>query len=799
MANVKDDRTFTRRDLLKGGGALIITWSLPSFVRAAAQGGQAPAVPGGQWSPRPDLLDNWLRIGQDGSVTAFSGAIETGQSKRVAWRMIIAEELDTPFDSVTLVMGDTATGPDQGNSGGSNGIYEQVEALRQASAEARKALLNLAAQRFGVPAPQLSVSNGVVTVTANRAQRATYGELIGGRQFNVKLVVTGQRASEMSLATEGVAPVKDPRRYTVIGQSPMDPDHREMVTARYEKRMQNFRLPGMLHARMVLPPNINSKLVRVNGFKSGSPPPGFVKVVTRGDFVAVVAQDEWQAVKAMRDLDVTWSIKPIVFNSGHQTLKEDLKKHKPAVPDVTTVVDRRIVPGQVTDVNRGNVPAALASAAKRLEAEYYFPMQAHGGMGPDCAVADVRAGEATIWCPTSYPAGASRIISTLIGLPPEKIRVIWRDSGGQYGRFQTGEDAGPAAAVVSQDVGRPVRLSWMREQDFESDLFIYPYTFKMQGAVDADGNVSAFATEFWSFAIDPRTEGGPLATIFAGVREGGPMRPHSVIPVGGGDVNSYEFPNESLLTHHLAPNIRVQNGGLRVPRHLPINFAHECFLDELAAAAGADPIEFRIRHIRRSIPFMGKQPMDVYDRTIAVLEKVREAARWQPRPAPAVGARGGARMRSGRGVAFVANYKETYCATTAEVEVDTQTGRVRVMRMVQAVDPGIVINKDVGRDVVESGTLHTVSRTLHEEVQFDATKVLIHDWATYPIMRFTEVPEIEVVWIEDPTVHTWAGGLSETPCTTVTAAIANAIFDACGARVRDVPFTPQRVLAALKA
>jgi nicotinate dehydrogenase subunit B len=804
------EKEFSRTSFVKAGGALVVGFSLGAAGVAARAGGtQAASVAsaplGGPWSPvQLTSLDSWLRIAQDGKVTVYTGGVENGQGRATAYAQIVAEELDAPFEAVSFVMGDTALTPEQGSSGSSRGIRIQAQPLRYAAAEARLLLLNLASTRFAVPTSQLTVSDGVVSVASNSSQRVSYGELIGAQRLNLTLnpIDVSDRlgyvaGSALAYGT-GKAQLKSPAAYKLIGKPTKRVDIPAKVTGAYTY-VQNVRLPGMVHARLVLPPSPSSRLVRINGFK-GRKFPGLVKVVSKGNFVAVVTEQEWQAIEAMHTLEAVWTDSESTLPTN-KALYTALRQAPRAIPDVGSF-RASPVRGGIANPNRGTVDAALAGAAKRLQADYHFPVQAHGSIGPSCAVATVSGDQAVVWCPTYNPGTTRSQIAGVLGFPVTNVRAIWFEGSGQYGRGGSFEDMGPAAAFISQAVGRPVRLTLMRDQDFLTDPYGLPFSFRLRGGVDNDGNVVAWDTEMWTWAVNPQTEGPTLTAMLTGSAAAGAFREQGEQGLGGGDMSTYEFPNESLVIHSIAPSLRVGGGNLRSPKRFQLNFATESFIDELAATAGVDPIAFRLQQLQNTqkVAATASPNLDQanYTRAIAMVNTVKEASKWQSRPSPAPTARAkSSEVVTGRGVATMGNYTNVFAALVAEVEVNLKTGRVRAKKMTQAVDPGTVINPTAARGSLEQAIIFALSRTLHEEVKFDDKQVLSHDWVTYPILRFLDVPDQQTVLVSRP--EYWGGGLGEGPEILVPAAVANAIFDATGVRLRQVPFTPTRVRAALKA
>jgi CO/xanthine dehydrogenase Mo-binding subunit len=807
MSGLIRENELSRRQFLKGGGALVVGFSMAGAAlsaNAARSAAPAPIAPlGGPWTtPSTNSLDSWLKITQDGKVLAYGSRVDSGQGTTTGFVQIIADELDVPFESVTLIAGDTARVPNNGDIGSASGIIYQSQPLRYAAAEARLALLNFASKRFGVPVGQLSVSDGVVSVTANPAQKATYGELIGSQQFNVTLHQVSLpgvpvRTGGVAYVSDNNAQLKTPSQYKVIGTSAPRFDIPDKVTGKFTYA-QNVRVPGMVHARLIPPPGPKSNLVSINGWH-GSKPPGLISVFSKGNFVAVVAEQEWQAIQAMSNLDVTWS-DPGPVLSGNGNLNGSLRTSPVAIPDVNTTRAARYQ-GQSTNPNRGNVAAGLAGAAKVLSADYYFPVHTHGSIGPAAAVADVSGGQAVVFSPAGSIYLTQSHVAGVLGIPVTNVRVISTEGSGQYGKVSLSEDSGPAAALISQAVGRPVRLQLMRQHDMVTDPYGVPYSYRFQGGIDRQGNIVGFSTEFWTWAINPQTEGPTLTDMLTGAAQPGPFRGQSIQALGGGDINAYEFPNESFLGHHVAPQLRVGSGNMRSPKRIQGNFAVESFIDELAAAAAMDPIDFRLQQIKNTQTVVATAEPNFdpshYQRQIATLQGLKDAMAWESRPSPNPKATKSGDVVTGRGVATMGNYTNMFGSIGAEVEVNMRTGRVRVTRIVNVVDPGLIINPRAARNTVAQGVLFALSRTLHEELRFNRTEIKSRDWVSYPILRFVEVPDQEVILINRP--EYWGGGLGEGNEIMVSAVIGNAIFDATGVRLREVPFTPAKVRAAFAA
>ncbi|HZT09160.1 MAG TPA: molybdopterin cofactor-binding domain-containing protein [Chloroflexota bacterium] len=730
----------TRRDLLKASGALVIGFS---FLGAATPRATTALAQGGRPVPA-DLLDSWLSIAPDNSVTLFTGKVELGTGVQTAMAQIAAEELGVALDRMNVVMGDTALTVDQGATDGSRSISSGGVQVRQAAAEARNVLLQLASERLGAPADALTVEDGLVSVVGEPLRQVTYGELLDGRRFERE--VTGE------------AEPKSASEYTIVGQpvSRMDLPAKLTGAPAY---VQDVRLPGMLHARVIKPPAIGSNLLHVDdGAITGLP--GIVRVIVRGNFVGVVAEREEQAIDAAERLNVTWS------DWAGLPKEADLYSLMRAVPSEENVVS-----------DSGGMEQALATSSRVVKATYLYPYQTHGSIGPSCAVADVREDGATIWSPTQGPHRARQTAARLLGLPVESVRVVWTPGAGCYGS-NGADDATMDAAILSQEVGRPVRLQWMRQDEHRWANAGPAMIMDLQGGLDSAGRVTAWdyqaltPSHFYNDILTERLLNQELAAP-----DGPPARS---TPWGGEPHVGYAFGGAVREVVRQLQSAVLRSHPLRAPGQVATTFAIESFMDELATAAKADPIAFRLAHLTDA-------------RAIAVLKAAAERARWEPRSVPQANVDGTAR---GRGVALALRGR-TYVAMIADVRVDRSSGAVRVERATVAHDCGQIINPDGVRNQIEGNVIQTTSRALKEELHFDQANVTSVDWVSYPILTFSEVPDVDIVLIDHPELP--PSGVGEPASCPVTAAIANAIFDAVGVRVRQVPFTPARVQAALDA
>ncbi len=690
---------------------------------------------------------------------------------------MMSDELDIAYDKTTLIMGRTDITVDQGGSGGSDAIQVDGYPMRRVAAEARRVLLDLAAARLALPVDQLAVAEGVITVKADPSRRITYGELIGGRRFNVTL--TGENIN----ATTGQARIKAVQDLKIVGK----PLHRYDIPPKVDGSLKwavGATVPGMVHARNVRPPVAGAKLVSIDE-SSVRGIPGFIKVVSKGNYVAVVCEREEHAIRAARQLKVNWQ-KPATapFPSS-----EDIYKYiRAATP--TSGGEPNVV---------GNPDAALASAATVIEAEYDFPFQGHTAIGPAHAMADPSNGQMTIWSNDMKSYGLRTSVAEFLGMPVDRVRVMWMDGPQLYGRTAA-DDAGFEAAFLAKELGRPVRVQWMRHEETAWDTKGPAYTFKLRGGLDAQGNL--IALDYSGRAVDYNHLGyneadTVLIAQLMGVRRSKPASGGAAAPS-----EMYAIPNRrrvaQVVSLPLVWESPLRTGNLRDPNGPQVHFAGESFIDELAAAAKADPVEFRMRLLTASTT-------DDRDfrraRSIAAVKAVAEAYGWDARPSPRP--LGSGTILTGRGIAYCFR-NQTVVAEIADVEVNRQTGHVWVKRLVCAHDCGLVINPEGLQRTIEGNMLYGMSRALHEEVRFDTEKVTSVDWSSHPTLTHADAPaQIDIVLLNgDPNPnrpdlpHYGAG---EAACRPTVAAVANAIYDATGVRIRRVPFRDGRVLAALKA
>ena len=738
----------TRRGLL-AGGSLLVGFAL--FGRTAGAAGPGIATDGSvvgssAKNVAPDAVDSYIAIAEDGRVTVFSGKVDLGTGVRTALTQIAAEELDVPLDRISVLEGDTLLTPDQGPTYGSLSIQNGGMQVRQAAATARKHLIGLAAARLGVPEDSLRVVDGVIQPQAGGAG-LSYAELVAGGQVQMKL--------------DKDATPKDPAAYRHVGQSVPRLDIPAKCTGGFTY-MQDFRLDGMLHGRVVRPPAIGADLQSVDETSVQSVP-GVIKVVRDGNFLGVVARTEWGAIKAAEALHATWSQPQTLPDQAK--LWEHVRATKTVKDDVTSTV--------------GDTAAAMAApGARRISATYAYPIHTHGSIGPSCAVADVRDGKVTVWTASQMTHQLRKQVAAMLRVADADVRCIYLDGSGCYGR-NGHEDAAADAVLLARAAGQPVRVQWSREDEHGWDPKGPPTLIDLRAMLDDAGNVQAWESEFFI----PQGAAGnvPLvAADLAGLPHETAMSPGNII---GNSALPYAFPNIRTVCHRLETT-PFRPSWIRTPGRMQNTYANEAFLDELAAAAGADPIEYRLRSLKDA-------------RGVELIHRLAKLAAWQPRPSPARDAATGGIAR-GRGVSYVKyELNRTYVGAVAEVEVNRGTGAVRVTRVFIAHDCGQIINPDGLRNQIEGNVIQTTSRTLMEEVAFDRAAVTSLDWGSYPIITFPDVPRVEIDLIERQEEKPWGGG--EPSSAVIPSAISNAVFDAAGVRLRTAPYTPDRVKAAMRS
>jgi nicotinate dehydrogenase subunit B len=725
-----------RRSLLRATGVFIVFFSLsPGPDRATPV---APAK-----SVSPDRVDSFLAINTDGRVVVYSGKVDLGTGVRTALTQIVAEELDVPLSCVTVIEGDTALTPDQGTTSGSLSIQNGGMQLRRAAATARRALLDRAAIELKCDASMLAIREGVVIARNNQG---------AGRELPLGTLVGG---TSLALGLDSDAPLKAPTDYTIVGKPVRRLDIPDKVNARFIY-VQDFNLPGMLHGRVIRPSGIGAELISYDE-ASINHIPGIVKVVRIGNFLGVVAETEWSAIKAAQQLTVAWSKWQGL--PEEKRLWEHVRGTKVVRDDVTSHI--------------GDAAAALGAATRTLSATYDFAIHTHGSIGPSCAVASFADGKLTCWTASQAVHDLRKQLAAMLGVANDDVRCIYVEGAGCYGR-NGHEDAAADAALLARSVGRPVRVQWMRADEHGWDPKGPPTLVDLRAGFDQDGDVVAWESEL--FIPDGTADFVNLVGAdLAGLNSLGKLSP-------GGVINDlaipYGFPNVRTTAHRLE-STPLKPSWIRSPGRLQNTFANESFLDEIAAQTGVDPLVLRLKHLDDP---RGRE----------VLQRLSDLSGWRNRPKPDRSEE----IATGRGLAYV-KYElvRTYVGAVAEVQVNRKTGEIAVIRFHVVHDCGQIINPDGLRNQIEGNIVQTVSRTLKEKVTFDRSMVTSLDWASYPILTFPDVPDVVIELIDRQDQPPWGGG--EPTAAIVPAAVSNAVFNATGTRLRSVPFTPAKVKVAL--
>jgi nicotinate dehydrogenase subunit B len=787
----KTDKTaLARREFLKTTGAMVVGFSIGTKLSEAQQPGASVArFVRGVTSGPPDNseIDAYIAIHSDNTATIYAGYVELGQGGPTALLQIAAEELDLDFSQVSTVRADTFVSTNGFTAASRTAGIGGTE-LRAAAAEARRVLLTLAADRLRVPASELTVSKGVVSVKGSPQQSVSYGALLGDKPFNKRYeAVPYQGGVELPRKNPDNALPKPRSEYRIVGTKVPRLDMPEKVAGTYVY-VQHVRLPGMLHGRVVWPRGQGAlgitfpKVLNIDE-QSVKDIPG-VRVVRRNNFVGVVAEREWDAVRASRQLKVTWeAFAPAL--PGDEALHDTFRKAK----TTDTVV-----------VNDGNAEALLQGAGV-LSASYRGPYQSHGTMAPNCAVADVTKDGALVMCPDQGIYQTRFGIGQATGLPLDKIRVQYYAGSNTYGS-SCYQEAAVAAAILSQEAGKPVRMQFARQDEFGWDNYGPALHAEVRGAVDANGKIVAFeyhgwgnyggafganATQQLAVAQSPTPAGIPGGGRGRGGGGGGAFG--SLYTVHLTQNEMYDIPNRRLVDHTVPGPGYFRVGPLRSPMDPSYFFAQEGMMDELAHSAKLDPYEFRKRNIS-------------HPRWLGVLKAATDAAKWTPRVAGSAVSPG--RIATGRGVAVGTHHLQfnqgdriTFAAAVVEIEVNKDTGVVTAKHIYGAMDCGLAINPGIVESQIVGMSVHGTSLALREEVHFNQTNVTSLDWNSYQTLRFGDHPAVTPIVVQR--VNEKSSGAGEEVLPAVVAAIGNAFFDATGVRIRQYPLTPARVLAALRS
>jgi nicotinate dehydrogenase subunit B len=733
-----------RRQVLAGSGALVVSFSLSGALAQDQNAAAPPPSAPGSLKTSP-YLDAWIRVDADG-ITAFTGKAELGQGFKTAFQQIAAEELDVPFASLKVVTADTKLTANEGYTSGSHSMQDSGTAIQHAAAQVRAILIAEAAKRLDVAAETLRTDNGAVVAPDGR--RLNYGDLVAGDMLHVQ--------------AQPMSQLKDPATFKVMGQPVPRVDIPAKVTGGVAY-IQDMRLPGMVHARVIRPPSYGAELIACDT-AAVEKMPGVVKVLRDGNFLAVVANKEFLAVKAMNALSAAAKWK--------ETAR--LPKQDDVVALVTGLSSRDSTIFQRSDPS--------ATGVRTIEATYTRPYQLHGSVGPSCAVALLAADGLTVWSHTQGVYPDRQAIAEMLRMPPASVRVIHVEGSGCYGHNGADDAAADAALIARAMPSTPVRVQWMREQEHGWEPFGPAMVTKLKASLDGEGKIADWNFEVWSNTHSMRPGGAGCLLAAQHMAQPFAVPPAKPIPLpeGGGDRNAiplYTFPNAHVV-HHFIPDMPIRISAMRSLGAYHNVFSIESFMDELAVLAGADPVEFRLTHLRDQ-------------RGRDVVEKAAQGFGW----------RKGQKAPPDRGFGFAfARYKNlaAYCAVASEVEVNRETGRVRLVRAVAAVDAGQVVNPDGLINQIEGAIVQSMSWTLYESVTFDDTRITSIDWQTYPVLRFDAVPEtIEVHVINRPGMPFLGSG--ETGQGPAAASLANAIANATGKRLRNLPLTRKRVKDAIDA
>jgi nicotinate dehydrogenase subunit B len=748
VARFLSEQEISRRTFLKGGGALVVGIGVGGAAmagRASAATAAAPARGGTNAAPDVDQIDTFVQINPDNTATIFLGNVELGQGSPTGLLQIAAEELDLGFEQLKTVQVQTGVAPSQ-FSAGSSSISRGGAQLRGATAAARQALVTLASSKLGVPVSQLSVAKGVVS---GGGKSVAYGELAGGQAIN--RTVSAQKATP-----------KAPSTYKIVGTRVPRIDIPDQISGKYTY-IQNVRVPGMLHGRVVRPrgqaaytqgaPILSVDASSIKHLKD-------VQVVRKGNFLGVVARHEYTAVQAAAALKVKWQETPML--SGDGNLDAALRK----APSKDNV-----------QVNTGDVDKGLASAAKVVSGSFFYPYQAHVSLGPNCAIADVHGTtSATVLCNTQGPYSTQTGLAQTLGMPAGSVKVVMFPGSGTYGH-STYDDVTNAAALMSQATGKPVRVQFMRWDEHGWDQFGPAAAVDLRAGIDAKGNLVGYDYATWTH--------GWMSVESSAELSGVPL-PASVRPGTADTSNSasfYSIPNRRVIGR----DVGMQNGFmkgtyLRGPNAPQTLFASEQVIDQLAHEAGLDPVAFRTQNLPQGSHWQG------------VLDAVAKAANWQPKVAGSK--RGSGNVLTGRGIA-IGGFANTFAAVAADIEVNTKTGKIVAKHLYAAQDAGLTVNPALVENQMSGCLVQGCSRALIEEVRFNKVRQTSLDWASYPILRFKDSPNVTTVVVQR--IDEASTGSGEPATVAVAAAIGNAFFDATGVRLYSAPMTPARVRAALAA
>jgi nicotinate dehydrogenase subunit B len=775
MTGLLHEKEFSRKSFVKGGGALIVGFSMAGAIAGKASAA-APSVAG--YLPDPNQVDTWLTVGADNTATLNTSQIETGNGIMTGFLMVAAEELNMDLNQMRYGPDDTYVVVASGGEGGSNAIAGTAPPIRAAAVTAYQTLLGMASTQLGVPAGSLSVKSGVVS---GGGKSVSYGQLVGGKRFNVSMPPSYNMAAvggfgPPSGLPAGVSPAKAIASYTLVGTSPPRIDIPAKVTGTYTYA-QNVHVPGMLHGRVVRPRGqgawgTDAPILSIDASSISHLP--HVKIVQKGQFLGVVAPLEWDAIQAAAQLKVSWKNDPILPGTG------DLFG---AMRSAST--------SDAVQASSGSASAGLASAATVLAHSYSYGYNGHLPIGPMCCVADVTPTGAMLYSSTQDIEALANTVANTLGLTPAQVRVKYYEGSGSYGS-NTQEDVAESAALMSQAVGAPVRVQFMRWDEHGWDAYGPAHTVDLTAGVDAHGNVVGYSYTGWQipyFTIYPPDEliGLPIPDPSQSFTAYGFIDTSNT----GGQYNI----NNLVVTSKAVPAL---NSGyfkvtfLRAPSAQQALFASEQMIDELAHASKMDPVAFRKQNIATTTdPAAGSPGGGAW---IGVLDAVTKAANWQPKVAAS--SLGAGNLVSGRGVAL-GGFASTQVGIVADIELNKKTGKINVTHLYAAQINGLTISPGLVENQMSGNLIQGLSRGLLEEITFDKSRVTSLDWVTYPILRFKDSPPVTTVSIQRTDLPSTGSG--EPVNAPVAAAVANAFFDATGVRIRVAPMTPERVRAVLRA
>jgi CO/xanthine dehydrogenase Mo-binding subunit len=733
----------TRRMVLATGGAVLVGFALAP--KAALAQAAAPTLRRPGSLEKTPYLDSWIAVGGNGAVTVYTGKAELGQGIKTALIQCAAEELDVDPKTITLVTADTERTANEGYTAGSHSMQDSGTAILNAAAQVRGILVELAAARLNAPAERLHAQSGAIVAD-------------DGRSVAYKDLVSGQELHRMA---QPQSPLKNPNDFKIIGTPMPRVDIPGKVTGA-PMYVQDLRLEGMLHARVVRPPSYGAELVSVD-VVAVEKLPGVIRVVRDGSFLAVAAQGEFQAIEAMNLLASSAKWRRVAALPDQASIHQVLMR----LPTQDEVIAERGNPGE--------------QGAHLLRATYTRPYLLHGSIGPSCAVALYRDDKLSVWTHSQGVYPLRNALADMLHMKPEQVHCIHVEGSGCYGHNAADDAAADAALIARAIPGRPIRLQWMREQEHGWEPFGPAMVSNASAALDGSGKIAAWNYEVWSTAHSTRPA-GPAGNLLPAQYLAQPFPQPTPKPLpmpdGGGDRNAiplYTIPNERVV-YHFIPQMPLRVSALRALGAHHNIFASESFMDELALAAKADPVEFRLRHL--------DDP-----RARDVVTRAAKEFGWKTQDQR--------RRGQGRGFAF-ARYKNSaaYCAVAVELSVEHESGEVRLGRIVAAVDSGQAVNPDGIRNQIEGAIVQSASWTLYEDVTFDHAGITSSDWSRYPILRFPQAPESVAVHIVNRPGERFLG-TGEAGQAPAAAAIANAVADAIGVRLRDLPLTPARIKAAI--